>query len=145
MLSTVHRLNGNAIGYKATHRNHPCTIWAGQSLSNWRWLKALGTGLHNEWKYRYGHGRNVEHKSYQVMADMPDPSIPDIGLTPFAQAMPEEFQDADPVRAYRRYYREHKVHLHKWTKRPRPWWLGPTPGGVMMGVKLIDDNTPSII
>jgi len=30
----------------------------------------------------------------------------------------------DPVASYRNYYRLGKTHLHKWTKRQPPEWLG---------------------
>jgi hypothetical protein len=30
ILSTVLRLNGVDQGYKTTHANHPCTLWAGK-------------------------------------------------------------------------------------------------------------------
>ena len=28
--------------YKATHKNHPCTLWAGESQGNFRWLVKHG-------------------------------------------------------------------------------------------------------
>lgn len=37
MMSTVVRYVGLDAGYKSTHLNHPCTIWARTSLSNWLW------------------------------------------------------------------------------------------------------------
>jgi hypothetical protein len=42
MLSTTVRLSGIDRGYKITHQNHPCTLWTGESLSNWQWLRELG-------------------------------------------------------------------------------------------------------
>ena len=46
MMSAVVRLNGHDTGYKLTHKNHPCTIWARKSLSNYIWLKSLISLLH---------------------------------------------------------------------------------------------------
>ena len=36
--------------YKLTHKNHPCSIWARESLDNWVWLKQLGLALYDEYK-----------------------------------------------------------------------------------------------
>ena len=47
-----------------------------------------------------------------------------MGLTPFAQAMPNQYKDPDnPVSAYRHFYRAEKSVFAKWTKREMPDWL----------------------
>ena len=50
--------------------------------------------------------------------------ITNTGLTPFAQAMPDEYRDDDVVKAYRAYY--HSKTFAKWEKgTPAPdWWQG---------------------
>ena len=40
MLSTVAHTNGHIPRYRPTHSKHPCTLWAGESKSNWQWLVA---------------------------------------------------------------------------------------------------------
>jgi len=40
--------------YKPTHRNHPCTLWAGTSKSNARWLLRHMVYLCREYTSRYG-------------------------------------------------------------------------------------------
>ena len=46
-----------------------------------------------------------------------------LGLTPFAQAMPDYCKSEDIVQAYRKYYIMEKQHLAKWSKREIPeWW-----------------------
>jgi hypothetical protein len=54
--------------------------------------------------------------------------FPEDGLTPFALAMPEEYQSEDPVKAYRDYYKADKSYFAKWDKgAPAPdWWQGVT-------------------
>jgi hypothetical protein len=52
ILSTVLRLNGVDQGYKTTHANHPCTLWAGKSFSNWKWLRELASALNKEYRFR---------------------------------------------------------------------------------------------
>lgn len=120
MLSSVVRLQGHDVGYKLTHKNHPCTIWARESLSNYNWLKRLTRLLNYEYKYRYN--KDVNHKSYDLVKTLPTPDIPDIGLTPFAQAMPDQYKNKDAVKAYREYYLKEKSLLLKWTKRIIPKW-----------------------
>ena len=51
-----------------------------------------------------------------------EPNIPDIGLTEFAQAMPDEFKDPDPVTAYRKYYAGAKYRFATWKMRDIPQW-----------------------
>lgn len=123
MLSTVVRLNGGDAGYKVTHPHHPCTRWVGASLSNWFYLKALTHWMHLEWQYRFDHPRDHWHKAYGIIQSLPIPDIPDVGLTPFAQAMPEQYRHKDAVVAYRNFYNGDKRHLFKWKKREQPEWI----------------------
>ena len=49
--------------------------------------------------------------------------IPDGPLTPFAQAMPDQYKDADAVKAYRAYYMGEKKAFAKWKAGNTPhWW-----------------------
>jgi len=121
LLSTAVRLSGIEAGYNATHVNHPCSKWVRESLSNWRWLKNLTDKLNVEYMYRYN--KNNGHKSHGIAMALPEPNIPDIGLTAFALAMPNEHKDNDPVKAYRDYYINCKGHIAVWSKREIPeWW-----------------------
>ena len=121
MLSTAIRETGVDVGYKSTHKNHPCTKWVRESLSNFNWLYNLTEALHDEWQYRWEHSR--VHKSVDMIRTLPTPDIKDIGMTPFALAMPDRYRSTDAVVAYREYYKGEKQHLFKWTKRNRPEWM----------------------
>jgi hypothetical protein len=120
MLCTAVLLSGGKAGYRMVHAKHPCTLWALNSLSNWRWLRELAYELNNEYKFRYN--REEDHKSVQVIKDLKEPKIPDLGLTTFAQAMPEEFKDPDAVQAYRKYYAGAKYKFATWRNREIPDW-----------------------
>ena len=120
LLSNAVRLSGIDEGYKPTHIHHPCSKWVCNSLSNWQWLWCLVQALNDEWKYRYEHIRN--HKSIYIVNKLPEPNIADIGLTPFALAMPADCKSNNAVESYRKYYREHKQHLASWKKRGKPEW-----------------------
>jgi len=124
LLSTVHHLSGTGTQwmYKQTHANHPCTKWLLQSKDNYEWCWNLGIWLCVEYTYRF----NRLHATQTLLEKMERPplSLPEPGgLTPFAQAMPDEFKDTDAVQAYRNYYRVAKAHLHKYTRCDAPAWL----------------------
>lgn len=121
ILCTVVNESGGSSPYKTTHKNHPCTIWAKESLSNWLWLKDLAIALNEEWQFRFNHTRN--HKSVDVALSLTAPDICDIGLTEFHQAMPDQYKSPDVVQAYRDYYIGEKSHLAKWSKRSTPEWF----------------------
>lgn len=122
MLCTVLNENGVETPYKSTHTKHPCTLWTGKSLENWRWLRRLTLELNREFKYRYR--REIDHQSAVVARALPQPPIPDLGLTEFAQAMPEEYRvPGDAVSAYRSFYVGEKARFATWTRRRRPRWF----------------------
>mgnify|MGYP003344118172 CR=1 FL=1 len=93
-------------GYKATHKNHPCTLWTAQSRDNAEWLYELASHLNDEYKRRYKH--TVSHKSWDVIRHYHNAQarrvLESSGLTPFALAMPDEYKSNNPVKSYRDYY-----------------------------------------
>jgi hypothetical protein len=121
MLCTVLHRHGVEAPYKPTHANHPCTIWSGESLANWKWLRRLALALNDEYRYRFGN--KGDHSSAVVARKLPPPPIENIGLTEFAQAMPEKYRvRGDPVAAYRKFYIGEKSRFAKWTRRRVPGW-----------------------
>ncbi len=121
MLCTVLHGAGIDAPYLPTHRSHPCTLWTGRSLSNWRWLASLALHLDREYRSRFGADR--EHASAGVVRGLPEPPLPDPGPTPFAQAMPEAYRGPDPVLAYRRYYAAEKATARSWARGSVPEWF----------------------
>lgn len=114
-------LNGLTSPYKTTHKNHPCSIWVRSSVDNWLWTIEHGLELCYEYTRRYG----KRHKSQDVIQwcfDNP-PELPSIGLTPFAQAMPDEYRQSDAVEAYRAYYRGAKAEIATWKYSEKPYWF----------------------
>lgn len=106
--------------YKNTHTKHPCSIWARESISNWRWLREYVLMMGAEYTYRYG----KSHKSVELAKVLPEPNIQDLGLTPFVKAVPIEFKSLPVVDAYRQYFIRDKQHLKQYTKRNIPnWWI----------------------
>jgi len=106
--------------YKPVHQKHPCTIWAGQSQHNFKWLCDLGLALCMEYTYRYEKIHKCEEVIYHCMKFIHN--FPNRPMTHFAQAMPDEYKNNDPVKAYQDYYVKAKNHLHKWSNRDIPFW-----------------------
>jgi len=120
LLSTTVRLSWIDCGYKITHQNHPSAVWTRASLENWLWLRELTTQLNKEYMFRYN--KKANHKSFDVVLSLPIPNIPNIWLTEFALAMPDDVKVNDPIKAYRNYYNTHKRHIASWKNREVPYW-----------------------
>lgn len=121
ILCTVSNLLGIRTPYRSTHVKHPCVKWAMRSRQNWCWLKKLATQLNKEFKYRFGHKK--DHKAYQVIKKLKEPPLSNLGLTEFAQAMPDAYKvKGNAVRAYRDYYVGMKRPIATWKRRRMPKW-----------------------
>ena len=112
--------------YLAVHKFHGCTKWTSESKANYEWHYKHFVSLGEEFEYRFGKTHATINKLGELLSKAPK-NIPDIGLTPFYQAMthfPECFHE-DAVQAYRNYYHMAKP-FAKWQKgRPAPdWWQG---------------------
>lgn len=113
--------------YKHAYQHHPCSKWALSSMSNYKWLLKHAIALSVEYTIRFGKVHScdailrmihVYNEKYQILEDK--------GLTPFAQAMPDQYKDpTDAVKAYRAYYTGDKAYFAKWQKgREAPeWWM----------------------
>jgi hypothetical protein len=125
MLSTAIRIySNNSIEavYKTAHLNHPCTTWARKTKSNFLWLCEMTEELFREYTRRY----QKIHKSYSIFELCKNYCnlIPEGELTPFAQAMPDEYKNPDAVIAYRNYYLNEKREFAKWKLGNIPsWWI----------------------
>lgn len=107
------------IGYK----NHPCTVWAKESLQNYYWLCNLTFFMCNEYTKRYGRKHACEEICRWYYENAPT-SLPTIKMTDFAQAMPIECKNKNVVTAYRNYYKKHKSKFAKWAHSETPdWWI----------------------
>lgn len=114
-------LNGNPHPYGIGYRNHPCTQWTAKSLDNYLWLTQLTDEMCKEYTRRYGRKHACEDINQWYLKNRPN--LPKLGLTPFAQAMPADCKDADPVKAYRTYYKNYKKDFAKWPEGMTPhWW-----------------------
>tara|TARA_R100001377_G_scaffold28556_1_gene15469 strand:+ start:6726 stop:7220 length:495 start_codon:yes stop_codon:yes gene_type:complete len=129
MLSTAHRLlsgedycDKRGI-YKKAYMNHPCTIWARETSENYMWLYWHFFALCKEYEHRYGRQHLSYVKLNQSLSKLPI-GIPESGLTTMPQAMPDQYKNPDPVKAYRDYVVNEKTYA-QWNKIPTrqpDWW-----------------------
>jgi len=129
MLCTAHReLDGDEYAdevglYKRAYWNHPCTVWARETHSNYRWLYKHFLALGDEYTFRYGKTHKSVDNLYKGLDQLPK-NIPLDAMTPLAQAMPDKYKRLyDPIQAYRDYCINEK-HYAKWEQgRAKPdWW-----------------------
>lgn len=108
------------------YHNHPCTKWCGDSLFNFQWAAEHALALAEEYKFRYNKTHSCE-LGIRQMQDM-TALLPNREMTPFAQAMPDDYKQENPVDAYRSYYwndKRHKIQC-EWRKgRKEPVWWNP--------------------
>lgn len=109
------------IPYKLSHKNHPCAIWARESLTNYLYLGELGLELCREYTHRYG----KKHKSQEIIewCLLNKPQIQDVGFTTPPKAMPEEYKTEDVIESYRKYYLGAKKTFLSWKEREVPEWV----------------------
>ena len=122
LLCGVHHMtNGVYVPYKLSHKNHPCAIWARESLTNYLYLGELGLELSREYTHRYG----KKHKSQEIIewCLMNKPQIQDNGFTTPPKAMPDEYKTEDVIESYRKYYLGAKKTFLTWKERQVPEWV----------------------
>ena len=122
LLCTALNKKGFATPYKSTHMKHPCVLWVEESFDNFQWLAQLALALNTEYRYRFK--KQTDHKSISVLNQIEKYSFHSSGLTPFVQAMPNEYKvPNNPVLAYRQFYLGEKMKFARWSERQKPTWL----------------------
>jgi hypothetical protein len=134
LLSTTHHVldgdEASTILYKATHKNHPSAVWARENSANYLWLLDHFDGLLSEYEYRYGK-HHACNRLMPVLQFLPKNITHDTEETPFRLAMPKEYHNDDPVKAYRDYYWHEKRYMATWPLDREPtWWSEYLRGGV---------------
>ena len=122
LLCGSHWIAGSEAPYKLSHKNHPCSIWVRESLSNYLYLCDLGLELCKEYTYRYGR----RHKSQDIIewCLTNKPNIHDVDFTCPPLAMGDEYKIGnDIIESYRNYYIKAKKDFALWKNRPIPDWF----------------------
>ena len=106
--------------YKLTHKNHPVTLWAGDSTGNYNWSVALMLALNAQ---RVARGK-LEHATITRLAPYilrPPEGVPEGPDTPHPMCMPEECKvPGDVPLSYRRYY---LLKAEEWRTRAKPIYM----------------------
>jgi hypothetical protein len=122
LLCTALNKKGFQAPYRSTHTKHPCVLWVESSYDNFLWLARLALLLNDEYRYRYS--KSVDHASIKVLHQLNGMEYERHGLTPFAQAMPDQYKrPGDAVQAYRNFYLGEKMRFATWSRRPVPYWI----------------------
>ncbi|MEI2419594.1 hypothetical protein V6O07_04925 [Arthrospira platensis SPKY2] len=116
--------------YKKTHINHPSTIWSRLSKSNFEWLIEHCQELCKEKIQRFGSKHKSEEVLNWVIENYQYLSFPKKELTKFSIAISNNtncrkhpnFNQDNPVQAYRLYYKLDKNHIAKWKTENIPYW-----------------------
>ena len=126
VLTTAVELRGYGGDLPTTHERHPLTVWAADSLENWRRLREYTDAAHEEWRYRWDHGPEEVHGSWETVLALDLDRVERLDW-PGGPADPPQvtggWRADDYVDAYRLYYANEKRPLFAWKKRGPPPWL----------------------
>lgn len=111
------------------HLKHPATLWAGDSIENYRWLVSHGEGLAAEFSFRF----LKKHASEAIIKWAKD-NEPELKLfknehMPVPQCFGEQSQltSDNPVDGYRKYYMFKRLNMKTGCRylkgREKPEWL----------------------
>jgi hypothetical protein len=113
-------------GFRPCHIHHPCAVWVRKSLDNYIYLAKLAVALADEFKHRYPKkgAHACEVHAHWLLNHYPLVMMDD-GLSPFVQAMDNQYKKEDPIAGYRNYYLTSKQErgLLKYTNRSPPDWV----------------------
>lgn len=123
---TYYEHGNNDALYKATHVNHPSSVWCRTTSANYSWLYDHFIALCDEYTYRYGKVHLTDKKFRSNLSGLPV-NISNGHLTPFALAMksqPQCMDPSDPVKSYREFYQTKRSRMPMiWTRREKPKWF----------------------
>ena len=104
---TLPKANGTPYATeKGAFRNHPCTVWASETIKNSRWLIRHGLALCEEYSNRYKKVHSCLFTLAYANQIFPLDPIQKSTLTPFVRAMPDEYKldtSIDTFTAYKMY------------------------------------------
>ena len=109
---------------KGAFRNHPCTVWANESIINAWWLVAHGMALCDEYTHRYGKVHSCEKTILEAGSMIPFTMD---RPTSFVRAMPDVLKNPfmSTFTAYKEYIRSKSWVSSNYLRDPsrKPWWV----------------------
>lgn len=110
------------VPYRSTHKNHPCTLWAGRTYGNYRWLSDHMWALCDEFRKRFGHTHVCELNMQIIVAG--GEYIPKGALEPFQNSSLFPGME-DTCQAYKNTLIikwQHRDRNPRWSNAQRPDW-----------------------
>lgn len=107
--------------YKATHKNHPMTLWVGEALDNWKWTIDHGLALAREYTARYRKRHKSQEKIEWCKLNGGKPLGGKFTAPPLC--MPDEYKTEDFTKSYRNYYIGDKARFARWKNGNPPGWF----------------------
>jgi hypothetical protein len=126
MLSTAHlELDGKQVAYKATHKNHPSTVWVRSNAAAYLWAYRHMLALGREYTKRYGKEHKTITEHAHALRRLPDAlTYCNRLIVDPPQCMYDECKRDDTVLAYLTYY---NAKADEWAAKGRPMtWYGET-------------------
>jgi len=119
LLSTAHsELDGIQVAYRATHKNHPSTVWVRSSAAAYEWAFKHMMALGDEYTKRYGKINKTIARHHEALHNLPAALLAcRKPLVDPPQCMPDECKRDCAVQAYRAYY---KYKADDWLSKGRP-------------------------
>ena len=122
--------------YKPVHQRHPCTLWVGESCSNWLWGWHHFRAMAKEYEHRFGSQHLTATKLLGVFNEIRNrldfvKSWSNVLHTEHPQCFgnwhhKSENEGNFPVLAYQSYIRDYKptvMRKMEWTRRTPPRWF----------------------
>ena len=110
---------------KGAFRNHPCTVWANESIAHMWWLLAHGMALCEEYTHRFDKVHSCEKPILEAGS-----MIPFTMDRPksFTRAMPDVYKHNPSIStftAYKNYIRSKSWVASNYLRDPsrKPWWI----------------------
>jgi len=120
LLSTAHfELDGNVVGYKPTHKNHPSAIWVRESIHHYNWV--LHCAKHLCKLYTESTGKRHASESVLELLSVPPSAIPQGEFKEPPVAAPDAFKAIATWQCVEVAYQKYLVSKYEeWKQRDKP-------------------------
>ena len=109
--------------YKASHINHPSTVWVRENAIQYQYAFDMFTNLCNEYTFRYEKEHLTDTKLRNILNCLPENITLGTWREP-PQCMPDDVKvPGDSISAYHKYYKEYKTPFARLTGRPVPEFM----------------------
>ena len=120
LLATAHfELDGNVVGYKPTHKNHPSAIWVRQDKSHYEWVYSCAKELCKQYTTATGKVHATE-KVLEKLSLAPN-TIRSVKFKEPPVAAPDEFKAMAVFEGSAPAYQKYLLSKYKeWQQRDKP-------------------------